>query len=656
MNRPTVWVSGLTLLALMLPLACSGSGKSTSSGGGAVSSGEGQEDVLHLTNKETVRGRFLGQDGANYYVEQDGKIRQVAAGTVYSVEYSPKTFREMTAPPPQPAAPPAPSAAGPSSWCPRTDSQERIDVFEIDWEKAHVATDCQGKEVAEASTKNPAAILFVPTGGKVVFHDPKRWGWHAHAFPGEPDRFLPPTANTPLALPVPEKESDLPEAVTFVSASREAKTVDGPDRSSYLVADSIHLKLAPLGQAAPMLAVQPFAGGKPPKTPSGSLWAFSMPRNENQFWVYLADPEGNHASHLKSAFVGYGKTRLAEDFVVDVESKTGEVLGRLLCVPFPDTANAEGAAPEPVTVYAGSEKDPTRLATMSLPARPILQPPPRRPGTKADILVSNYDVSRGIPEQLFVAFGRGRPTSGVTVVNRPLSAEKSDEVLKVDLSRLPEDQFPAVVWVLPRRSYVWRTTGGRLPQVEPLLPPSGSSFPPLTLVKVNQGIPHATPILFGGPAARVSGAAGAPVLSLSSGLSDAFMRDNTARESTGLPPLPGGSGTGTAPTGEGLTNTTYVNVVVPPHTAGGPGGIDTSTSSGVARVGGLYLMSDPSQSWRGSGPLGSYGTINTVTGKITNATGQIVQPNPWTGSTTTGAGISGVTPRGEPVISIRRSK
>src|SRR6185295_14393836 len=200
-------------------------------------------------------------------------------------------------------------------------------------------------------------------------------------------------------------------------------------------------------------------------TPNGTMWAFTLPRNSRQFFVYLLDPQRRHGEILKAAYVGFGDTILAADLMIDVLGADGVALGRVLAVPFPDHVSADGPAREPLVVYAGPVKDPTAIVTLAMPPREAVQLPSKAAATKADILVSHYEVAASVPQCAVLAYGVGRPTKDVTIVTRELTPKDPDQIVKIDVSSLPEERFPAVVWLYQRRTYAWKTTGGYLPPV-----------------------------------------------------------------------------------------------------------------------------------------------------------------------------------------------
>ena len=69
--------------------------------------------------------------------------------------------------------------------------------------------------------------------------------------------------------------------------------------------DAVFAVVKPMSVAEAMLAIQPFAGGKPAATPNGKMWAFTLPRNSRQFFVYLLDQNRRHGEILKASYVGF---------------------------------------------------------------------------------------------------------------------------------------------------------------------------------------------------------------------------------------------------------------------------------------------------------------------------------------------------------------
>src|SRR4029078_8532890 len=98
--------------------------------------------------------------------------------------------------------------------------------------------------------------------------------------------------------PLPRARSGPPERFAFVSPAQEIKAGDGEGRRSYTLPDAVVAVVKPLSLAETLLSGQPFAGGRPSRTPNGALWAFTLPRNSRQFFVYLLDPTRKHGEIL----------------------------------------------------------------------------------------------------------------------------------------------------------------------------------------------------------------------------------------------------------------------------------------------------------------------------------------------------------------------
>lgn len=577
---------------LLSAAACTGPGASGSPPRSeSLPSGK---DSVRLTNGEVIQGRILEESAGHVSVDTGDRVVACPRGTIYQVSYSAESYRARTAPL-KPALE-KPRAAGdvPSTWYPRTGSRDLVEQREILWYDAHPFKECVGEALAAECLRIPELTLFAEPGGKIVLHDPKRWGYHAHVFAG--DRLHKPAGKPGLAIEVPKEEAQLPDAVAFVSPSQEMLSGDDAKRASYAPPDALYARVRSVTQAAAMLAAQPFGGGKPQATPTGKLWAFALPRNSSQFAVYLFDAERRHGEILKGAFAAYGDTVLAADFAVDVVGADGVTIGRVLVVPFPDGLSADGPAPDPVSIYAGPAQDPSPVTTVPVPPRQAIQLPARAPSTRADILVSHYEVSRGVPETIVLAHGVGRPSAGVKVVARELTPEKPDEVLKIDLAALPEDRFPAVVWLYQRRTFAWRNAGGYRPQVAPLQNPAPRGGP-LTKVKRNAAIPHVLPLYFQGPKQVATTVAADPGAGVAGGMASALMQDALAREAGSMLPSISLNPSATVPSGGSgspIVNQTYLQVTVPP-----PGGIGGPAGGLVPPVAGSYLNYHP----------GGYGSV-----------------------------------------------
>ena len=541
----------------------------------------GDDDAIRLTSGDVVRGRILEENNRQVVIERENVVSTYPRGSIYGIDYSKDRWNERKQP--IAASDPAPSSARPATtWLPRTDPRDPVRHTEVLFHDAHGLADCVGPALARAHQELPDLRLFVEPGGRLELRDPRQWGYHAH-LPGGALRI--PAGKPGLSIDLPRNEGALPETVAFVSPAQEIRAGAGETRTSYALPDAVFAALQPVASADAALAAQPFAGGRAASTPNGTMWAFTLPRNSRQFFVYLLDPQRRHGEILKAAYVGFGDTILAADLMIDILGADGVALGRVLAVPFPDQVSADGPAREPLVVYAGPIKDPTAVVTLALPPREAIQLPPKPSSTKADVLVSHYEVSPAVPQHAVLAYGMGRPTKDVSLVSRALTLAEPDHIVKIDVSSLPEDRFPAVVWLYQRRTFAWKTTGGYL------APASATPVPPrlearLAKVKQSDAIPHVIPLLFSGPRPPAAGAARGwePAAGVAGGMANALMRDALARESGGLGSLtqniaPAGTPVATDGTGS-FSNVTYVYITSPPHTPG--------TDAGVAGYGMYY--------------------------------------------------------------------
>ena len=578
MNRAWI-VTGLLLLG-----ACSGSSKSAEPRPGGSREAD---DVVRLTNGDVVRGRIVEETASHVVVERDDSVSSHPRGTVYGIEYAKDRYRER-AQPLRAAEAPAPSTRPATSWYPRADARERVDQTEVLWFDGHAFADCLGPQLSKSFQDFPDLRLFAEPGGRIVLHDPRQWGYHAHL---SPSGFARPTGKPGLSLDVPKEDAALPEAVAFVSPAQEMKAGENGERTSYAVPDAVYAVIRPLSSADALLAGQPFAGGKPAETRNGTMWAFALPRSSRQFFVYLLDPAKKHGESLKSAFAAYGDTVLAADLAIDMVAADGVTVGRVLVVPFPDGLSADGPAPEPVMVYTGPAQDPTRIAAVPLPPRQSIQVPPKAPSTQATVLLSHYEVAASVPQSIVVAHGTGRPTKDVTLASRELTPAQPDEVVKIDLSSLPEDRFPAVCWFYQRRTFAWRATGGHLPRVAPLLVPPDGGPRKLERVKKSDPIPHVLPILFQGPKVDLSRPGADPAAGIAGGMASGLMQDALAREAGGsFPALSLNPSASLARGGGGdVINQTYLNVIVPPP-SGVTGGVSGGSAAGYPVGPALYTQ------------------------------------------------------------------
>lgn len=631
----------------------------------AMMDGRGTEDVVRLTNGEVIKGRVLEENARSVVVERDERVMTLPRAAVYSIDYSKESWKERNARLSATDAPlegPRPAA----SWYARAHPSERVEQTEVLWFDGHPMDDCVGAPLAKAHSDVPDLRLFAEPGGKIVLHDPRRWGYHAHGFPAG---FHKPGANPGLLIALGRNEAELPAALAFVSPSQEMKSQEG-ERGSYTPPDSIYAVLKPLTAAEGTLAVQPFAGGKPSETRHGTLWAFTLPRNARQFYLYLMDPAKKHGETLKAAFAGYGDTILAPDLMIDSVSADGVTVGRLMLLPYPDGLAADGPAPEAITVYSGPVQDPARVAAALVPPRQSLQTPSKSSSTKATLLLSHFEVSANVPQTAITAWGTGRPSTGeVTLEAKELTGKEADRLVRIDVSKLPEDRFPAVAWFYHRRTYAWKATGGRSePASEPVRMPEPVK---LTKVKKSDPIPHVLPLLFTGPKAEVaavaapSGAGAAPVM-VSGGMSTSLMADSFAREAGGIASSaltsnlasPGAGGGGAA--GQGVSSVTNVYITSPSHapsaaTDFGPQATSRTSPSGV------FLSQTPG--WNG-GPTpnpwgqGAFGPVGTARdGVYRDHRGNVIYDSATGTSTDAQSGVSGigVDPiRNTPTVSLTR--
>jgi len=565
----------LSILALLTTAACSSTPRSA-----APSS---DDDAIRLTSGEVVRGRIIEENGRQVVIERENVVSTFPRGAIFGIDYSKERWNERSQPLPAADAPPA-SARPSTTWLPRTDPREPVQQTEVLFYDAHAPADCVGPALAQAHQDLPDFRLFVEAGGKLVLHDPKQWGYHAH-LPGGALRI--PAGKPGLSIDLPKNESALPETVSFVSPAQEIKAGEGEGRTSYALPDAVFAAIKPISTADAMLAAQPFAGGRALSTPNGTMWAFALPRNSRQFFVYLLDPHRRHGEILKASYVGFGDTILAADLMIDVLGADGVALGRILSLPYPDHVSADGPAREPLVVYAGPLKDPTAIVTLALPPREAVQLPSKVSSTKADILVSHYEVSPSVPQSLVLAWGVGRPTKEVTLVSRELTMKDPDQIVKIDVSSLPEERFPAVVWLYQRRTFAWKTTGGFLGRGEEAKVPPRTETK-LGKVKRNEAIPHVLPLLFTGPK-PASGVPRSwdPAAGVAGGMANSLLRDALLRESGGMTSLTQHitPGTSVAPSDSGsVSNTTYVYITSPPHTPG----VESAVVSKPAAGYGMY--------------------------------------------------------------------
>ncbi|HZE98292.1 MAG TPA: hypothetical protein VE981_14775 [Planctomycetota bacterium] len=639
------------LAVIALNSACSSPGSSPPPRAGSGDARDGLDSV-RLVNGEVVKGRILEDTGRQVILERETVVSTYPRAAIFSIDWSKERWQERRAPLQSTEAPVEASRPA-TTWLPRTDPRDPVQQTEVLFHDTHAFAECLGPSLAKALQDLPDLRLFVEPGGRIVLHDPKQWGYHAH-LPGGVLRV--PAGKPGLSIDLGRDEAALPESISFVSPAQEIKAGDSDARSSYALPDAVTAVVKPVSAAEPLLSVQPFAGGKPLTTANGALWAFTLPRNSRQFFVYLFDASRRHAEILKAAYVGFGETVLAADLMIDLVGADGLTLGRVLVVPFPDRVSADGPAHEPLTVYAGPIKDPTPVAALTLPPREAIQLPSRASSVKADVLVSHYEVSASIPQGVVVAHGLGRPTKDVTLVARELTPKDPDLIVKIDVSSLPEERFPAVAWLYQRRTYAWKTTGGYLPPIPPAAAPP-SREPRLAKLRRSDAIPHVIPLLFTGPKPQAAVARGVdPAAQIAGGMASGLLRDALVHEN-GMGTLTQNIGAAPAavPSDPGaISNVTYVYITSPPHTpgvdapaGGGGNGIDPSIYGFHYNGWGTGSRMSAAPGSPGTGPGGFVMQSQPDSGGVNY--------NPQTGATS-GGGMSPLLDVGGVAVPLRRTR
>jgi len=583
-------------------------------------------DAVLLRSGTLVEGKIVERTEAGVAVETEKGVRLFPARDVAEISLA------RPAPAVPVASTPSPSpdrSLPPQGWLPRTDPSEPLQHVEITFFADHPWSDCLGS-LTRAVEQVPELDLFIEPGSRLVLHDPKQWGYHAHLFPG--DLLHRPHGKPGLDLPLPASVSELPSAVAFVSPAQEIRPVDSASpRRSYTPPDALYARLRPLGEADVHLQAQPFSGGTPVKTPLGSLWVFSLPRNDRQFVLYLLDPEKHHSEVLREAFAAYGDSILSPDLMIDLVASDGRQVGRILVLPLPPSLSADGPAPLPVSVLAGENA--AFVASTSVPPRQALLLPSRSASTRADVQLSFYGVSQDVRERIVVAHGTGRPSDDDVVARvRDLVPSAPDERVAIDVSGLPAERFPVVAWLTHRRSYVW-SDGGLLP---PPVSRAAANFlgeKPTKAIS-NVSLPHVLPLFFRGPEPSLpSDSNDLAEAAVAGGMQSAFLRDVLGR---GL-----GEGVSTsisnlmpraAPdSSSGSPNVTNIYITIPPHAPAGTGSLTGPAfsvfgggSGGGSRPTGPYLrnttgepiLADPSSSL-----IGPWNTLDPSTGKFSGPGG-----------------------------------
>jgi|GEM_PF-2480166 len=530
----------------------------------------GRPGWVRLTNGQAVRGKIISVDDKWYTLEDESGLQQISAKHVVGYGYD-KDTSGLTVSTNNDDASRKPLP--PSSWYPRLSGRDRMDQIEVTFFDPHPwAGDgsCVG-QLGKVFEESPELVLFGEPGGRLVLHDPKLWGYHSHLFPG--DTLQRPVEKPGLTIDIPK--SGLPQSVAFVSPAQENQNPDNPKRTSYAIPDAVYAKILDLSAADATLASQYFSGGKPKETTSGSVFAFSLPRNDRQCWVYLFDGAKKHGKILAEAYAAYGDAVLAPDIMIDMVAGDGTVVGRVMLLPIPDFLSADGPAPLPISILVG--KDAAVVTTVPVPPRQSVVLPPKAPSTRADVNIYFYEVSKTITEKIITAYGTGRPNKDVTVKTRALTQRESDEHIRIDVSSLPADRYPAVAWLFLRRSYVWRD-GGFLPNIQPMPAPPLREKKPAHVISNKGRIPHVLPILFVGPDPGKGDDRSLLDSPVVGGMSNALLGDALQREAgLALQTLNtlgniGDKASDRGDKGDSVTSVTNVYITIPPHTGITDGG------------------------------------------------------------------------------------
>jgi len=551
-----------------------------------------EKDWVRLQNGETVSGKILSSNDNGVVIDTGGATRHIVGKHVVDFGVA---DRELTAEPLQAPLPPA-------SWYPRTSSRTRVSQVEITFYEPHPLDECIG-ELAKGVEAFPELWLFAEPGGKLVLHDPRKWGYHGHV-----DQVLRcPEGQPGLSIELPSDH--LPQSIAFVSPAQEMKS---EERTSYAIPDVLSARVKEFSSAEAVLAAQSFTGGAARETGAGPLWAFTLPRNDRQFLYYVLDPEEKHSKVLEACFATYGGAILAPDLIVDTVAANGRTIGRVFVLPMPPGLSADGPAPEPVAIRVG--RDAGVVITAAVPPRQAVVLPPRPPATIADVHISHYQVSNALRQALVVAYGTGKEA---TVRSRELVRETAEEHVKIDLSSLEADRFPAVAWFYHRRSFVWvEAVTGKPGAVLPV-PHLRLEEKPKQVVSNAGRIPHVVPILFVGPnptatiAAEESGA-------VAGGMASGLLAESLRREA-GLPDIlntfgglssiaqaEGSSGTVPATHSNSSGSVTNIYITIPPHTDMGsllPGSGGSQIPLAFSDAGRNY----PIQWQQFNDPLGRFG-------------------------------------------------
>jgi len=485
----------------------------------------GSDDVVVLRGGERVVGRIVRVDENAVTMETGDRVRVFSRRDIVETSFAKRAqdAQALRAPADEPRSSKAP--VPPSSWYPRLAASEPVTQVEVTFFESHAMARCLGS-LADSVKAVPELTLFAEPGGKIVVHDTRKWGYHAHVLPG--DSVLKPQEKPGLTVDIP-KSGSVVEALALVSPAQEMKAVE-TQRTSHAIPDATYAVVRDLSAADRVLGAQPFAGGRGKDTADGTLWAFALPRNDHQCWVYLFDGGKKHGKVLEQVYAGYGEALLAPDLMIDMVAADGVTVGRVMLLPIPESVSADGPAPEPIQVLVG--KDASVEVTVAVPPRQAIVLPPRAPSTRADVFLTCYEVGTTVQERLIVAHGTG-PLSdaGTRVATRELTAKTATEQITIDVSSLPEQRFPAVAWLYHRRSWLWKTGGMKdIPQQGASSAVPKAPKPPKGVISNRGRLAHALPILFLGPKGGTPGAAPDLTSPVVGGMSTAMMADALARE------------------------------------------------------------------------------------------------------------------------------
>ena len=139
----------------------------------------------------------------------------------------------------------------------------------------HPFAECVGPALAKAHQELPDLLLFAEPGGRIVLHDPKQWGYHAH-LPGGVLRI--PAGKPGLTIALPRDEAALPDSISFVSPAQEIRAGDGEGRSSYAIPDAVTVGVKPLSAAGTLLPLVKKKMGKSRQQLLGTMVQMGLQR------------------------------------------------------------------------------------------------------------------------------------------------------------------------------------------------------------------------------------------------------------------------------------------------------------------------------------------------------------------------------------------